>query len=190
MKTYDFVHLVLYAAEGQIKGRTKLQKTVYFAGALSGMLENLGYRAHFFGPYSGEVAAAVDELRGLGFLDQNISSGGAINPQGFEIARYDYSLTEDGKEVAELKAEENPEIWKKIKKAIQKLKKAKADDYVQLSYAAKAYFMIRKTKQPYTAEDLARMTPQFGWKVDDEQMKRSTQLLVDLGLIPKKPSKT
>ena len=81
MKAYDFVHLVLYATEGRIQGRTKLQKVVYFAGVLTEMLEQLGYRAHYYGPYSSTVTAAVDELRGLGFLEQRIAGGGATDPK-------------------------------------------------------------------------------------------------------------
>src|SRR5271157_2039741 len=47
MNPYDFVHLVLYAFDGAIQGRTKLQKTVYFIGALTDRMANLGYRANY-----------------------------------------------------------------------------------------------------------------------------------------------
>src|ERR1039458_3843717 len=106
MNTYDFVHLVLYASGGNIQGRTKLQKTVYFVGALTGSLPNLGYRAHYYGPFSGEVVAAVKELQGLGFLQQSSATSGSVDPDGFEVARYDYSLTPEGRQIAQEKAEQ------------------------------------------------------------------------------------
>jgi uncharacterized protein YwgA len=87
MTTYDFVHLVLFACGGQMSGRTKLQKTVYFVGALSGRLDELGYRAHYYGPYSSDVSAAVEDLRGLGFLTQRVASDGSHDSQGFEVTR-------------------------------------------------------------------------------------------------------
>jgi len=56
MNTYDFVHLALYAMGGEIRGKTKLQKTIYFLGRLSNHIDELGYNPHFYGPYSSEVA--------------------------------------------------------------------------------------------------------------------------------------
>ena len=35
MTPYDFVQLTLYAAGGKIRGKTRLQKTVYFLGLLT-----------------------------------------------------------------------------------------------------------------------------------------------------------
>jgi uncharacterized protein YwgA len=116
MKAYDFVHLVLHASGGRIQGRTKLQKVVYFAGVLTGMHEHLGYRAHYYGPYSSTVTAAVDELRALGFLEQRIASGGAIDSKGFEVARYDYALTDCGDRSG--KGSLASKIWSTIKTAI------------------------------------------------------------------------
>src|SRR5690348_15751358 len=89
MNTYDFVHLVLSASNGQIRGRTKLQKLVYFAGVLTDSLDALGFRAHYYGPYSSAVTSAVEELRSLGFLEERIATGGTMDSHGFEVARYD-----------------------------------------------------------------------------------------------------
>src|SRR5271163_3293000 len=99
MSTYDFVQLALLAIGGEIKGKTKLQKTVYLLGLLTGQLEDLGYRANFYGPYSDEVANAVRTLKGLGFADQS-TSGGNCDPRGFEITRTDLKLNHAGLAVA------------------------------------------------------------------------------------------
>jgi uncharacterized protein YwgA len=180
MTTYDFVHLVMYAADGTVKGRTKLQKLVYFAGALTGKLDDLGYRAHYYGPYSAEVAGAVDDLRGLGFLEQKVISGCAVDTKGFEIARYDYSLTSDGKLVAEEKVAANREEWESIQNTVKRLEKAKADDYVKLSLAAKAYFVARQRSERFTVEELVCLMPSFSWKVTEEQMREAGKWLEDL----------
>ena len=60
MDARDFVALTLMASGGHIQGKTKLQKLVYFTGALTGMLDGLGYRAHYYGPFSPTVAAGLD----------------------------------------------------------------------------------------------------------------------------------
>ena len=64
MNTYNFVHLTLHALGGQVRGKTKLQKMVYFAGILTGAIEELGYRPHYYGPYSSEVTDAMGRFAG------------------------------------------------------------------------------------------------------------------------------
>src|SRR5438477_8658832 len=124
MNAYHFTHLSLLALGGGIQGRTKLQKTIYFLGILTGDMPDLGYRAHFYGPYSDEVAAAVNRLKSLGFLQQTSQSTGAWDEGGFEIARQDFQLTDEGRGVAQQKAKNSPHAWKKIQKAVQHLESA------------------------------------------------------------------
>lgn len=183
MKTYDFVHLVLHAFDGSIQGRTKLQKVVYFIGVLTDLIEDLGYRAHYYGPYSSEVTAAVNELRGLGFLQQTSSSAGAMGPSGFEVARYDYNLTPEGKQIAQEKAECFPAEWERIRGAADRLKALGPNDYVKLSIAAKAYFLLGERGGKATLEELIGMMPRFGWKVTKDQMSEAGEFLQVLSLI-------
>jgi len=182
MNPYDFVHLVLYAFDGAIQGRTKLQKTVYFIGALTDRMANLGYRAHYYGPYSGEVTAAVNELQGLGFLQQTSASAGAVGPQGFEVARYDYRLTPEGQQIAQEKAEQHPDEWKGILAAAKLLKSMPVDDYVRLSIAAKVFYLLGERDSASPGE-LVQMMPKFGWEVTTNQMHEAGKFLESLGLI-------
>ena len=142
MSPYHFVHLVLQAFEGRICGRTKLQKTVFFLGVLTGNLEALGYRPHYYGPYSDDVAAAVNRLKALGFLEESSLQTGLVGEDGFELARHDFTLTDEGKEIAEKKARENPEVWQKIKSAADCFRQAGDINYVKMSVAAKTFFML------------------------------------------------
>src|SRR3989339_1502798 len=124
MDTYDFVHLGIYALGGEIKGKTKLQKSMYFLGVMTGLLDELGYRPHFYGPYSSEVAGAVDHLKTLGFICQNVMTSGHLDSRGFERARYDYQLNCEGEMIAQKKVEKHPALWEKIKIAAEALKAA------------------------------------------------------------------
>ena len=100
MDLRDFVALTMLAAGGEVQGKTKLQKLVYFMGVLSEQLDELGYRPHFYGPYSDEVAYAIGQLCGIGVVDQNETEWG-YDRRGFEVKRYDYRLNEAGKQYAE-----------------------------------------------------------------------------------------
>ncbi|MBA4064276.1 MAG: hypothetical protein C0501_11290 [Isosphaera sp.] len=183
MTTYDFVHLVLYAAGGEIRGRTKLQKMVYFAGALTGDPRRLGYRAHYYGPYSAEVADAVEELRGLKFLEQRAAGAGTTDEHGFEIARYDYTLTEEGRQVAAEKAAAAPAEWPRIRAAVEKLAAAPVRDYVRLAIAAKTHLLTRQAGRGLAGEALRAETAAHGWKAfTDEQYDEALQFLEAVGL--------
>ncbi len=69
MDSKDFVLLAMLAMGGEIQGKTKFQKTVYFLGLMTGCIDDLGYRAHFYGPYSDEVADAIGWLRTIGAVN-------------------------------------------------------------------------------------------------------------------------
>lgn len=184
MTTYDFVHLVLYAAGGEINGRTKLQKTVYFIGAMTGRLDRLGYRAHYFGPYSSDVSAALDQLRSLKFLSQQVASVGVVDANGFERARYDYKLTDDGVMIAQEKATKNPTEWQLIQGAMAKLKRTNVDDYVKLSIAAKSLFLSHVSGKLESPEARSDQTSKYGWAVSPDQFREADRLLQAIELMP------
>ena len=182
MSPYDIVHLVLHASGDRVQGRTKLQKMVYFTGVLTGCLEILGYRPHFYGPYSSDVASAVDELLSLGFLEQRVCSSGAVTSDGFLKARYDYTLTADGRQIAEEKAHSQPIEWQRISDAVQLLKDS-SDDYMRLSIAAKLYFLHGNQRGTASHEDVIALAPKFGWSVTPKQVSDAADLLQKFGLI-------
>ena len=183
MDATDFVLLALHAVGGEVRGKTKLQKTVYFLGLMTGRIDDLGYRAHYYGPYSDDVADAVSRLRSVGFVDQSAAGCGTVGKSGFEVCRYDFRLTDDGRQIAEAKAAEMPDVWKKLQRAVAALGKAGDLDYVRLSIAAKTYFMLGKKKGEATMAELAGLARRFGWKVTSHQVKEAAQYLSRLGLV-------
>ena len=183
MKAYDFVQMTLLALGGEIHGKTKLQKTVYFLGIMTGELDNLGYGPHFYGPYSAEVADAVGQLHALGFLDRNTVQTGMQGSFGFEATRYDFTFTEAGQRVAKKKSESHAEFWGKLQDAVKKLKKSGDIDYMKMSIAAKAYFMLGEKKGPAASGELAALAPRFGWEVTEKQVTAAVEYLHKLGLV-------
>ena len=132
---------------------------------------------------STDVADAVDELRGLGFVDRSVASGGAVDPSGFEVARFDFRLNEEGKQIAKIKAAKNPVMWKRIQRAVDRFRAVQTRDYVKLSIAAKTYFMLGERKGTVGFKELAALASKFGWSVSSEQVKEAAGVLRRLGLV-------
>lgn len=171
MNPYDFLHLTFLAVDGEIKGRTKVQKTVYFLGVLSNALPELGFRPHFYGPYSDEISEALIKLKARDFLTETILGAGAVGSCGFEIARHDFRLTEEGREIAKQKAQANPEVWRKIKNVVQRYKAAGDIDYMRMSVAAKTYFMLQQSGKPASLMQLSESAKELGWETSPQEIK-------------------
>jgi len=182
MQTHEFVLLVLKALGGEIKGKTKLQKSVYFLGIMTDFLDNLGYRPHFYGPYSDEVAHAVGFLRAIGVLDQNVVSG-PTSQAGFEVRRHDFRLNEQGKRLADAKAAQYPEVWNCLATAAKTFRTAGELDYMRLSVAAKTYFLLGQKKGRTTEAQLSELASRFGWQVSATEILDAAGYLQKLGLV-------
>jgi uncharacterized protein YwgA len=189
MDTTDFVTLVLLAVGGEVQGKTKLQKTVYLLGAITGCLQDLGYRPWFYGPYSDDVDRAVTLLKMIGAIDQNVSSRG-FDQSGFEVRRYDFRLNEKGKKFAEIKGRQYPEIWQRLQQDAKRLREAGDIDYMEMSIAAKTHYMLGRKQDPATMAELAQLAPQFGWNVSPRQVQQAAQYLNRLGLVQLLPNGT
>ena len=184
MDARDFVPMVLLAMNGEIHGKTKLQKTVFFLGLLTENLEDLGYRAHFYGPYSEAVADAVGWLKTIGAVEQSSASVGSIDESGFEIRRFDFRLNPQGRRFAEATAARHSDVEEKLRHAAALMTQTDDLDYVKLSIAAKTYFMLRETGWQAGESDLARLASRFGWEVTLDQVKEPVSYLCRLGLLP------
>jgi uncharacterized protein YwgA len=179
MKSSDFVLYLVHASGGNIQGRTLLQKRSFFVGELCHI--DLGFDAHYYGPYSAEVDNAVGELKSLGFIDEaNIGFGVARG--GFEMKRYDYRLTHDGTEVVEFLKRSHAEDYKSISQSVQRIADAGNPDYVELSIAAKAYFILTKRRKPMSRAELVREAQKFDWIIDAVSLDRAVTFLEQLGL--------
>lgn len=183
MEAKDFVQLSLLAMGGEIQGKTKLQKTVYLLALMTDLLDDLGYRAYYYGPYSDDVADAVGWLKTIGAVDQSSSGVGAVDHSGFEIRRHDFRLNEQGRRFAEATARRHPQLWETLKRAASVLRQAGDLDYMAMSIAAKTRFMLDEHKGEASQEELARLAPKFGWKVTPKQIQDAASYLQRLGLV-------
>ena len=182
MNVRDFVVLCYGAFDGKINGKTNLQKKVYFLAASLGKVEELGYRAHYYGPYSAAVAEANSELKSLNYLSECSTSWGSDN-RGFEIARYDFSLTDEGRRLLDRKRAKNPDIWEDLCDLAKKIKEAGNLDYWDLSIAAKAYFILDKKEKSASSREIQDAAKDLGWEVKKEELDRASTFLEKINLI-------
>jgi uncharacterized protein YwgA len=182
MKIRDLVVLAYGAFEGAISGKTNLQKKIYFLGVGLGKESKLGYRAHYYGPYSAAVAEANSELKSLGYVSECSTSWGS-DQRGFEIARYDYSLTEEGMRLYNRKKDEHPELYRDIERLAQAIKSAGDLNYWELSIAAKTYFILKNHKATATFEEIQKIAQGLGWEVTEQELEKASDFLEKMDLV-------
>ncbi len=181
--TRDFLLLAYKAFGGRIQGKTSLQKKIYFLGVLVGA--DLGYGPHYYGPYSPELASANTELISLGYVRETVLGVGEIGDRGFEIARHDFDLTDAGRLIAEKKGETYPKDSVRIFEAASKIREAGGDlDYMELSVAAKAYFILAQQGDKASLRDVERIaSSDFGWSVRESDLKKAKAFLKEIELV-------
>jgi uncharacterized protein len=176
METTDFVLLTYSAFDNKISGKTMLQKKVYFTGVFSGIIDKLQYKPHYYGPYSSEVDYANNELKSFGYIEETTSSWG-ISPSGFENIKYDFKLTDIGKIIAEKKQNEFSEEWNKIKKAAKIIDSAGDINYISLSVAAKAYYILTNRKEKMSIREIRDIAKKFGWNLQENELTNAIKFL-------------
>jgi hypothetical protein len=56
---------------------------------------------------------------------------------------------------------------------------------MELSIAAKAYYVLMHLKRKATLDDISVMLPKFGWSVNKEELTNATRFLEKTGLVKK-----
>jgi uncharacterized protein len=179
MNTSQFVLSLIRASDRKIQGRTLLQKRGYFVSLLARLSTDLGYQAHYYGPYSAALDGALTQMKNLGFVEEGSTGFGVVN-DGFEVRRYDYYLTGDGEKVLQqfLKTAE----YTKIEQAVRKIKEAGDPNYMELSIAAKAFFILKRQQKGMTAAELTKEATKFNWNITEQSLGRAISFLAALGL--------
>jgi len=179
MNPSQFVLSLIHASGGMVSGRTLLQKRGYFVSLLSRLPINLGYQAHYYGPYSSILDGTLTQMKNLGFIEEGTTGFGVISG-GFEMRRYDYSLTEDGRKVLQPFLESDD--YKAVASAMQKIQDAGNPDYIELSISAKAYYILRRQEKPMAAAELLKEAEKFNWNIPEPSLRRAIDFLQKVGL--------
>lgn len=182
MYTIDILLLVVKSAgKNGLQGRTLLQKKVYFLSEL--MNVDLGFSAHYYGPYSGLVAGHLTSLVNHGFLKEDTEVFETIPPRNIfgEMHRHTYFLTDEAEELWD-NIKNDPELqeWKRELDRINAHEIA--HDFNKLSIAAKVHYIVNWRKKDTVAE-VKQVAEEYGWNVSEEDIEGVLSFLTDLGLV-------
>ena len=186
MHIIDIILLVIKGEKGaELRGRTLLQKKIYF---LSVMMEHdLGFTAHYYGPYSSYVAGHLDSLVNYGILTETpvpLSSNPPEQSPLGEIRKhtYIYSLMPDAFKKVWKVTKKKPgfDKWKQKLKAIND--QSIARDSNRLSIAAKIYYIV-DWEGKKNAEEVLQTAEEYGWSFTLEDIKNVLSFLTGLGLV-------
>ena len=182
MHIQDLILLVIGGeAEKSLRGRTTIQKKLYFLSVLN--KTDLGFRPHYYGPYSSPVAENLDILVYARFLKEVTESYSTDQNVFGEIRRHTYSVTSDGKDVMdEIEKDDVYEDWKRAIKTLNRQPLAR--DFNTLSIAAKVYYIVNRQKKA-TTEQIQQVAKEYGWNIDDSQFDKVRSFLKALELIRK-----
>lgn len=181
-KVRDIILMLFKASDYRISGKTKIQKQCYFLSIK--INEDMQFQPHYYGPFSPIVDDALNELIGIGFIEQT-KIHWSINNMGFEKILYDYELTEGGKQIATILATNDTITYKKIDNFIKTLKELEDLNYMQLSVAAKAYFILKAEGKNMTFDEITKKSEQFNWHLSSKDIEKSVELLGKLKLATK-----
>ena len=175
--------IVLHAVSemgGHANGKTYLQKLCFFVGKLVG--KPLDFRAHFYGPYSDDVSAELAFLVNGDFLTESRRGSGVPGDQGWEIARYDYRITEKGQTAVHWLTERFPDESAQVRAAVRRVLDSGDLDYVGLSFAAKTFWILEQKGQTMTPDGVAEAAKQFRWRVNGQEVTKAAAFLQKLDL--------
>lgn len=178
MKPSEIILLIISGLSGKVSSKTKIHKLCYFYSIITG--KDLGFRPHYYGPYSPLIERSLDELEGIGLLEKNTSRFGGVS-NGFEVVRYDYTISKYGSQVLE-KVVNDPDE-KSLKRYVKAIENAGNPDYLDLSIAAKAHFVLESEGQSLTPDEIRKKAKEFGWNISANDIEKAVKLLEKLDLI-------
>lgn len=179
-------HIILTIIEynkGSFTGKTLLQKAIFFLNELADL--KINFKPHYYGPYSSDVAVALENLVGLGFLREIEERFHSNWDVWGEVKRYTFELTDEGKEIVE-EIKQSPidkADYKKIRTILQKLGRfAESKDYDQLSKAAKILHIVKSNRR-ITKTGIKREASTLGWRLSSDEINKMAAFLNKLGLV-------
>lgn len=184
MDTLDALLDMIDLNGGRITGRTAIQKLGYFSKIFS--IIHPEYRAHYYGPYSADVAEALDDLVHMGFIEKDVETWQNTH---YEVSpdwrRYRYKVTDDGRKYLIVLRKQSAFTKEEahLREIIDICKEeADLDPYI-LSWAAKVHFILSGSGTAMTCDEVQKAALELNWDLDTDQINRGITLLEKLTLL-------
>src|SRR3990170_5778421 len=151
--------------------RTVLQKLLYLA-TIKG-LARAPYEAHYYGPYSPEVASTLQDLASAGLILESTKTLQAYGDP-WEVRRYQYSLPKNVEKSLEnsLTKEDKRDV-KQLERIIDVCEQRDSLTPKALSVATKVLFVLRETNRPLTETEIVKEAGKLGWELTEEEIQNS-----------------
>ena len=179
MHIIDILLLVVGSEKNGLKGRTLLQKKVYFLSVL--MDVDLGFSPHYYGPYSSYVASHLDSLVNSGLLKEVTESFSNDQNVFGEMRRHTYFVPDNFEPIWQ-DIQEKPGFpeWQDALKRVNEQDISK--DFNKLSIAAKVYYIVSWEGQS-TLKEVRQVAKEYGWDVEEEDIENILTFLTVLELV-------
>lgn len=169
------------ATSESLKGRTLLQKKLYFLSRLAD--EDFGFTPHFYGPYSSAVSRELGALISAGFVREETDTLPFRDGRFAEKKLYRYTVTDAFREIQhEYQAE--LDSYRHHLKRINRDPVARSIELI--SVAAKVDFILSQTEHT-DIDDIRREAADLGWNLDQGKIERIATYLKSLGLTTEMP---
>ena len=178
MNVRHVLAMLLHTSGNSISSKTKIQKEMYFLSKL--LNEDFAFRAHYYGPYSPMIEQALDELIGAGFLEVKREVYGLDYQRGFEMKRFDYHLTPSGEKLADELKEKHGSEAAEISGFAKKMEDVGNPDYLDLSVAAKVFFILDEQGEKMTIDEIKKEAGGFDWRINETDVGKAVAILKQL----------
>ena len=175
LDTTEFILVLLGSKPNGLAGRTAVQKLGYFASIKLG--KPLGYGPDYYGPFSSDIAANLQNLVETDFVEEK----GIVTANYQKM--YTYSLNAEAKDLVKTIKKKYPGESRKIQSVVKKCDKIVNCDYNVLSWAAKVHFVLQQSGRTMTCAEAIDASKTFGWTLSAEQVAAGVKLLQELKFI-------
>lgn len=156
-------------------GRTAIQKIAYFSSIKTGV--DLGYRPHFYGPYSPVVSGLLENLVAMGFIEERAKL------TSHDRTMYSYSLTDDGIRLLDDIRSREVSKFSAVHRVVDRCERIAGNSINVLSWAAKIYFLLSQKGPEISFKEAEEAGKRFGWDLSRKEIESGGRLLVGLGLV-------
>ena len=145
---------------------------------------------HYYGPYSREVAEAVDSLVSAGILKETAESFPSIQTPWGESTRYTYQLPENlfARIINLLEKRVGKQNYSRICESLKKINdRQEASNYKALSIAAKV-LQILDEKGTMRVGDFPKEAKKLKWNLNPSDVSKAATFLKNIGLLKSETS--
>lgn len=176
MDAHDAIYAVLAANGNTVSGSTVIDKIIYLSSRKIPELDVPPYTEHYYGPFSPGVRWTLEKMILYSFLYETGTPGVVYD-------RYAYSLTDDGKKMAERAQKEHRDGFGKISGIVAACRDLCGMRNAPLSYASKIHYLLTQESGEYTTfDDAVGYARKLGWKVSEDNVDQGASLLEELQL--------